>query len=62
MMKRKLILAALALVITSGLASAFPIEQSDVIAVASLAQWAGRSGSIMRDSHVAASRLEVDPR
>jgi hypothetical protein len=41
MMKRKLMLAALALVITSGGASAFTIEQSDVIAVASLAQWAG---------------------
>jgi hypothetical protein len=36
-----LILAALALVITSGVASAFTREQSDVIAVASLAQWAG---------------------
>jgi hypothetical protein len=41
MMKRKLILATLAQVITSGVASAFTIEQSDVIAVASLAQWAG---------------------
>jgi hypothetical protein len=40
-MKRKLILATLALIMTSGVCSAFTREQGDVIAVAALAQWSG---------------------